>query len=449
MHHRTLEKRFHSVGEGLGYLLAIGSFLFILLSLLIYTVPSVQEWQSLAFAPIRRIAMVSPPFADLAMLTHSARCEGSLVDRFEGVVNCDPYGRLFTYPPMALWMFSVLGLSSASLGWLGLGLGLAAALFIADFFFALIPSTLGAGLLLTLAYLSLPFQLMLERGNNDLIVFLLLGLLAHAMAGERRRSAAAAAGLAFLAVATKILPLFGIVGTQILQPRSGTGQGPSSRNLRWALLGAVAGLSLVLPWISLILRNAPSPAGALLSHGLFAGLSTSGSVAGLPGSSWLPMKLAFLVAGAAGAWRQGMPRHLRTFLIGGVAGVASRRIAVTLCLFTATWIGTYLFTRSFDYKFIFLMPALGVSGALLCQGGSEGGRRGWITLVLVPILCAWFLPYLSITFLLPMGEQLELANDNVLLPLLAGALSSTLPGCRSRAGRPPSPAMGPQGHGDQ
>ncbi len=438
MPNKKIDGRQLSIGDRLGYLLAVTSFLYLLFSLVIYALPALQEWQSLAFAPIRHLAMVTPPFADLAMLTHSAHCDGSLDDFFKGVVNCDPYGRLFTYPPMALWMFKGFGVSSASLGWLGLALGLAVTLVTADFFFALIPSALVAGILLSIAYLSLPFQLALERANNDLIIFLLLGLLARAMAGEKRRSAAAAAGLAFLAVATKVLPLFGIIATQLLEPWSGTRQVTSARNLRWAFLGAVLGLSLVLPWIVLILKNSPRPGGALLSHGLIAGLSLSSSVASLPSFGWLAMKLAFLVAGAVGAWRQGVPQHLRTFLARGVSQVDSRRIAVTLCLFTSTWIGTYLFTRSFDYKFIFLLPAVGVSGALLCQGTNDGGRRGWITLVLVPILCVWFIPYLGIIFRLPMGEWLELANDNVLLPVLAGALATGLLGCGSWHGRSPA-----------
>ncbi|MCP9857963.1 MULTISPECIES: hypothetical protein [unclassified Cyanobium] len=218
-------------------------------------VPSLQEWQGLAFAPIRQVAMASPPFADLAMLTHSARCDGSLSNLFDGRVNCDPYGRLFTYPPMALWMFRVLGLSSASLGWVGVVLGTAVALLTGALFFTLIPSAAVAGLLLALTFLSLPFQLALERANNDLIVFLLLALLALALSSQRRRSAAAAATLAFLAVATKILPLFGLVATQLLPAAVRSKARLPVRNLRWGLLGGVAGLSLVLPWLGLILQS--------------------------------------------------------------------------------------------------------------------------------------------------------------------------------------------------
>jgi hypothetical protein len=438
MNIRQPKKPFPTIGNRIGYLLAVTSFLYILLSLVIYALPSLQAWQNLAFAPIGPLAMVTPPFADLAMLTHSARCAGSPDDFFGGVVNCDPYGRLFTYPPMALWMFSALGLSVGSLGWLGLILGLAAALLIAGLFFALIPSALVAGLLLALAYLSLPFQLALERGNNDLIVFLLLAALAHAIAAEKGRSAAA--GLAFLAVATKILPLFGIIASHRLQPWSGSGTGPPARNLRWALLGAVAGLGVVLPWIGPILRNAPRPDGGLFSHGLIAGVSFSGDPsARLEALGWLAMRLTFLVAGVAGAWQQGMPQHLRSFLLRGVARVDSRVVAVALSLFTATWIGTYLFTRSLDYKSIFLLPALGISGALLCQENRDGGRRGWISLVLLPMLCIWFFPYLTITFFLPIGELLGLASDNVLLPLLAGALTTGLLGCRPlEVHRPPA-----------
>jgi hypothetical protein len=441
MHNRKLQGCFCFIGDLLGWILAVTSFLYLLFSLVVYAFPALQEWQGLAFAPIRRLAMVTPPFADMAMLTHSARCSGSLVDLFEGAVNCDPYGRLFTYPPLALWMFRFLGLSSASLGWLGLLLGVVAALLTSEFFFTLIPSALVAGILLSVAYLSLPFQLVLERGNNDLIVFLLLALLSFAIAREQRGSAVAAAGLGFLAVATKILPLFGIVATHGLQPWAGSTMGPSARSLRWAVLGASAGLALVLPWIGLILKNSPRPSGALLSHGLLAGLSSSDSFTSTPSYGWLAMKLMFLAAGAVGAGRQGMPQQLRNFLSRGAAGVDPKLVSVTLSLFTATWIGTYLLTRSYDYKFIFLLPAVGVSGALLCQGNSNPGRRGWTTLVLMPILCTWLIPYLSISFFLPMGEWLELANDNVLLPLAAGALAIGLLGCRPR--RTSSPVKSP------
>jgi hypothetical protein len=138
-------------------------------------------------------------------------------------------------------------------------LGGAVAILTAIFFFSLIPAAAAAGPLLALAYLSLPFQLVLERGNNDLIVFLWLALLALALSAEGRRSAAAAGTMAFPAVATKIIPLFGIVATWGV--RIGVGSGHRSRpgNLRWALLGGLAGLGLVLPWLAPILKNAPDP----------------------------------------------------------------------------------------------------------------------------------------------------------------------------------------------
>ncbi|MEA5416975.1 hypothetical protein [Synechococcus sp. BA-132 BA5] len=93
--------------------------------------------------------------------------------------------------------------------------------------------------------------------------------------------------------------------------------------------------------------------------------------------------------------------------------------------------GTYLFTRSYDYKFIFLLPVLGLTGALLSRGATGAGQRAWITFVWLPILAAWFIPYLAISFSQPMGISLELVNDFLLIPLLAGALLATLVGLRS------------------
>ena len=431
---------FSDIGNRFGYLLAGLSFLYVLFSLVVYAVPSLQEWQGLAFAPIRQLAMVTPPFADLAMLTHSARCDGSLSDLFGGRVNCDPYGRLFTYPPMALWMFRFLGLSSASLGWVGVVLGAAVALLTGGFFFTLIPSAAVAGILLALTYLSLPFQLALERANNDLILFLLLALLALALSSQRPRLAVAAAPLAFLAVATKVLPLFGLIATQLLPAAVRSQAQLPVRNLRWGLLGGVAGLSLVLPWLGLILRNSPAPPGGILSHGLMAHqvcydwmvhFNLSGAQSRVLAFGCLGIKLLFILMGFVGAWRQEMRHRLHSFLASQASRLDGRLIAVTISLFSGTWVGTYLFTRSYDYKFIFLLPVLGLTGALLSSGATGAGQHAWITLVLIPILAAWFSPYLAISFSQPMGISLELVNDFVLIPVLAGAILATLIGFRS------------------
>ncbi|WP_216904681.1 hypothetical protein [Synechococcus sp. CCY 9618] len=438
-HQPTPVLRSQPIAARLGWLVAGAAFLYILFSLVVYAVPSLGEWQGLAFAPIRPLGMLQPPFADLAMLTHSAGCEASLGDLYDGRVNCDPYGRLFTYPAMALWMFQVLGLSAASLGWVGVALGTAVALITGAFFFALIPSPAVAGPLLALAYLSLPFQLTLERANNDLVVYLLLALLALALAGGQRRSAAAAAALGFLAVATKVLPLFGIAATHLVHPGGGPmGLLRPGRTL-WALLGALAGLGLVLPWIGPILRNSPGPPGNLLSHGLMAhqvcydlmtSLNLSGTQSRLLAYGCLGTKLLLLLTGIVAAARLGLPRSLRAFIASVASPDHSRLIAVTVCLFTGTWVGTYLFTRSYDYTFIFLLPVLGLTGALLSSEPRGPSRRGWIALVLAPMLAIWFLPYLAISFNLPLDVPLELVRNVLLTPLLAGALLVSLSGCR-------------------
>lgn len=431
---------FSAIGNRLGYLLAGTSFLYILFSLIVYAIPSLQDWQPLAFVPIRQFSKVTPPFADLAMLTHSARCDGSLSDLFDGRVNCDPYGRLFTYPPMALWMFSALGLSSASLGWLGVAMGASVALLTGVFFFALIPSAAVAGFLLALAYLSLPFQLTLERANNDQIVYLLLCLLALAMARGTGRSAAAGAALAFVAVATKLLPIFGIFATQLLPPGWESRGRLQLRHLRWALVGGVAGLSLVVPWLGPILRNSPVATGGILSHGLMAhqicydwmaDFHLSKSLSRLLAFSCLGIKLMFLLLGFVGVWRQAVHHSLRSLLFSPANRLHPQLIAVTISLFTGTWVGTYLFTKSYDYKFIFLLPVLAFTGALLCRGATGKGHRFWITLILVPMLLAWFTPYLTISFSQPMGLSLELVNDFVMIPVLAGALLATIISFRS------------------
>jgi hypothetical protein len=145
----------------------------------------------------------------------------------------------------------------------------------------------------------------------------------------------------------------------------------------------------------------------------------------------LGTKLLFILVGFVGAWQQQMHHRLRAFLASQASRLDARMIAVTISLFSGTWVGTYLFTKSYDYKFIFLVPVLGLTGALLSRGAAGKGQRGWISLILVPILAAWFIPYLALSFSQPMGLSLELVNDFVLIPVLAGALLATLIGFRS------------------
>jgi hypothetical protein len=419
-----------------GYTIAGTTLAYVLFSLALYAFPELREWQSQAFGPIDNVAMRQTPFADLAMLTSSARCDASLDDLYTGRVSCDPHGRLFTYPPVALGMFQVLGLSAGSLGSVGFLLGGAVALLVGVLFFAVIPSPLVAGVSLAAAYLSLPFQLGLERGNNDLVVVLLMALLALALAGRHRLAPAATASLALLAVATKLLPLFGVATTWLLQ-HQGAPQPPARANSRWALLGAVAGLGLVLPWLPVILSNSPRPPGGVLSHGLLAlqvcydlmvsqKLTLIASRLLLVGS--VGLKLIFLLAGLLLGLRTGLAANLRVFLYSGSTTLPPLLVAITFSLFSATWIGTYLFTRSYDYKFIFLLPAFAITVALLSQPASAPLRPSWGLLVLAPMLSAWFVPYLAVSFNLPVGVWLEGINDFALIPLLAGALVAALPG---------------------
>jgi hypothetical protein len=420
-----------------GYTIAGATLTYVLVSLALYAFPELRAWQSQAFGPIGNVAMRQTPFADLAMLTSSARCDASLDDLYSGRVSCDPHGRLFTYPPLALGMFQVLGLSTGSLGSVGFLLGGGVALLVGVLFFAVIPSPLVAGVSLAAAYLSLPFQLGLERGNNDLVVVLVMALLALALAGRHRLATAAAASLALLAVATKLLPLFGVATTWLLQHQGGAPQPAARANSRWALLGAVAGLGLVLPWLPVILRNSPSPPGGVLSHGLLAlqvcydlmvsqNLSLSASRFLLVGS--VGLKLVFLLVGLLLGLRTGLAANLRAFLYSGATAWPPLLVAIAFSLFSATWIGTYLFTRSYDYKFIFLFPAFAVTVALLSQPASAPLRPSWGLLVLAPMLSAWFVPYLAVSFNLPVGVWLEGINDFALIPLLAGALVAAMPG---------------------
>lgn len=115
----------------------------------------------------------------------------------------DPMGRPHVYGPW--WLVTGwLGLDRGDTWWVG---GLLVVTFIIAAGRVLDPRDRGAALAGGMLLASPPILLAVERGNNDLVVFLLLGVAAAAIARPRVATEALAMGAVCLAAALKFYPL--------------------------------------------------------------------------------------------------------------------------------------------------------------------------------------------------------------------------------------------------
>ena len=120
------------------------------------------------------------PYGDLAQLTFTASCPVPIQSLADGSQTCDPAGRPFNLMFPALLIFRALSINQNSHATSGLAVGaitIGILIYFATQLRAELPLTsqafLSAGILT-----SYPFQLALERGNTDLVIFASLILFA-------------------------------------------------------------------------------------------------------------------------------------------------------------------------------------------------------------------------------------------------------------------------------
>lgn len=166
----------------LARLLVVLAFANILLSLLFYALSGDIAQQ--AFPLIRGLKML-PPFADLRWVTSLSECGVDLQALAEHRLwGCDPYGRGggLGYPPMSVQFARFLAVKGQHTGLLGLSMGLALVTILMGLTYRLIQTPAFRDLVGALLLLSFPLQLAVERGNIDVVLFVVLATLAAALA---------------------------------------------------------------------------------------------------------------------------------------------------------------------------------------------------------------------------------------------------------------------------
>ena len=276
---------------------------------------------------------LSPAFLDMHTITSGWECTRRGLEVVP-VNPCDPKGRPMNYP--RLWMAPAF---------LGIGQGASFALGVAAvvMFLASVLAVVGRlhpveGIVYTAALCSPAVMLGIERGNVDLVVFVLLAL---ALLVFRRSPAGRAVGhgLLLFAAMLKLFPAFG--WGPILRQRP-----------QFAIVGAV-GVALVfavyvgatLDDIREIRRVSPRVDG--YSYGL-------GPLADLARPGWASRGAFEAAAVGVGIGAAALVAWTRRRL----ADAGDVRSADAFCVGAGVYCGSYLFFYNFDYRLIFLLLTL-------------------------------------------------------------------------------------------
>jgi hypothetical protein len=332
-----------SASQSLAFIAFIGSLLYTLLSLFSYSFTG----GSLPF--FFRIPRMSPVFADLRQLTHSSGCDASFADLVVNAANCDPWRRPFNYTFPSLEVFRALDIGASNTELLGalIGIfGLATALL---FIFTLVKGRTSKLLLSAAFMLSFPFQLAVERGNHDLLVFgmclyIPLSLFISSPKSLTCANVVISSCLSFSATAFKVFPALGLAPWSI-------GIVAKALNRKARLTGiallfcSCLGIFIQLDSLTQIIANTPKPDGGA-SFGLFA--SYQSKLGGTIGFALTALKLA--IAGITIRVML-MTRFNSLFWTDGSEFVpeASRQAAILFALMTLLiWIAS----TSWDYRLV-------------------------------------------------------------------------------------------------
>jgi len=351
---------------------------------------------------------MSPVFADLRQLTYSSGCDSSFSDLAANAVNCDPWNRLFNYTLPSLEAFRALGLDASSTEFLGAFIGIFGLFAALLFIFALVKGLACKFLVSTVFMLSFPFQLAVERGNHDLLVFGMCLLIPFQLFFDWPRkfkllNSIVVSFLSFSAAAMKVFPVLGLAPWSLgilLKSRR--------KDLRSTALmvfsASCVGILIQLGDLSHIVANTPKPDG-VVSFGLLAAFQSK------MGES---LGIAFVIAKIVILVLTGNLMLNRRFdpLFGlDVANQGydspSRQAAV---MFSFMTLSVWLISRSFDYR---LIVTLGLLPYFLDVFSSIQLRLGWAKYGLsASFLFLWFEQYI--------GGMLDYVADILMQPVLMG-----------------------------
>ncbi|RKZ61204.1 MAG: hypothetical protein DRR16_15725 [Candidatus Parabeggiatoa sp. nov. 3] len=304
-----------------------------------FVMPYVQFWTYLG------VPSMSPSFADLRDITSALECYRQ---GFDPLIHnpCDPWNRPMNYP--RLWLgLSSLGLDQSHTFILGI---LQAILFYACIFIIIIKRlSVSEGLFYGLILCSPAVMLAVERGNNDLMIFVFLSLSVFLM--QKRRILPY-----FFILMASILKLYPIVSIM-----SALREDKKRAIIIMLMVGTLFMIYMIYTWQDVILIGTTVPRSANLSYGsrvLFDGLNPifqSISGLGIPEhfrTLFSFMAVLFVLVASYLATRLAfIQTHTQNKLI-TTQYIDSFRIGSII------YIGTFIIGNNWDYRLIFLILTL-------------------------------------------------------------------------------------------
>jgi len=390
---------------------------------------------------------MQPPFADMHYVVDNAECGVDLNDYYAGrVLGCDPAGRTypFDYPPMSIWLGRFLHVRASHVPLIAISSGLVLILCIV----LGLKSCLGASwqwrLLSSGVLMGYPMQQVLERGNLDILILLFSLLLAYLLSLRFQASlaglvnAGAACLISFLLVSLKLYPIFGLAAL-LVQRTFGRSSGFARTRIfvldRFAVLfGSVLGLMATFPFLKGM--NKVAKAGGLKSHGLLAFGYINNTLIDTFGldsarvliKGLLLIKLVSLLLGLYLAWKtklyEALMRCWQSY-----SPKASIFIQNLFVLMSAVWLGCYITTINIDYRFLFLVPWLGLLARVGAMSSSSLQQKRLAAGLIVSLLVVFWVPMMLwgyIDFGMKMVTIAEPFTEFVLIPLCAASLAFLL-----------------------
>jgi hypothetical protein len=339
-----------------------------------------------AYRAILKIWGIKPwPFAflDTDTVLSAVRCLRGGVDVY--VANpCDPLGRPFDYSP--LWMaLTAFPVTLPALPWFGLGVDAA---FLATL--ALLPGgrRWGDTALITAGVLSTAAVFAVERGNNDLVLFVLAALAATAMLA-RPGWRIAGYGAALLAGLLKYYPM--LLMALAVRER------PARLFTLAAASVVLLGLFVALTWHDLVRALALVPTGSFFED-MFGAITVGGGLTqalALPPASagvirWSMTLTALAIALEMGG-RRPLARTLQRLTVRERSFLFAGSLLILGCFFTAQNIG---------YRAVHLILLLPALTALRREGSFTFAALPFVALAL---LWAEFWRHGLLYFALPFG----------------------------------------------
>jgi hypothetical protein len=308
---------------------------------------------------------IAPIFSDLIAILAAGEADQMGRDVFKHN-PLDPFNRPHVYGP---WWLVVgdLGLVRADARWLGL---LLAGGFLLTAVRTLRPADWRSALMATMLLGSPPVLLAMERGNNDLVIYLLLVAAAWSIASATWFKSSIASGVVILAAALKFYP---VVVLPMLAAKQASG-----KRICWLIAGTVVAGSAILlgSWkvYQQVLAMAPEPMtifgyGAKLSYYLVLtmpehrGWLITGALPVMGIAIWLGWR-----------WRKGFWTMLPTTGFTTACYVAG----------ALSWGVCYASTISFPYRMVLLLlpAALGLRSQSMGKV-SYAMRFQWVTTALL------------------------------------------------------------------